>query len=44
MVFPDHTHLLFFGGNFGNERKIIPLAYNFIRIVLFPSLKNADDL
>ena len=28
------------GEKFGNESKIIPISYNFIRIVVFPSLKN----
>ena len=31
------------GGKFSDESKIIPLSYNFIRMTLFTSLKNADD-
>ena len=31
------------GGKFSDESKILPLSYNFIRMTLFISLKNADD-
>ena len=31
------------GGKFSDKSKILPLSYNFIRMTLFISLKNADD-
>ena len=31
------------GGKFSDESKILPLSYDFIRMTLFISLKNADD-
>ena len=31
-------------GKFGDERKAIPISYNSIRMVLFVSLKDADEI